>query len=681
MDPSLTRFPQTVEPGRTGRFVRVSSQDGEEVEATKRAATPGSALGRIGFGARRVLLGPPLRSSAIAIERMRKLVALPVLSADALSSVAYGPEAMLAILVLGGSSALGLAVPIAAVIAFLMLSVGLSYRQTIRAYPQGGGSYVAATENLGRLPGLIAAGGLMIDYVLTVAVSIAAGVAAITSAVPGLAPDAVPIGLLVIALLLAGNLRGVRQAGALFSAPTYMFIAAMLVLVVVGLVDAAGRGFSPTPPPHVPAIEGIGVLLVLRAFASGSTAMTGIEAISNAVPAFRPPEWRNARTTLTCMVALLILLFAGTIALIHLDGIAPSPDQTVLSQLGHRGFGNGALYVYLQVATALVLLLAANTAYNGFPRLVFLMARDFHAPRLFLRMGDRLAFSAGIVFLSIAAGVIFAAFGGHTNPLIPLFAVGVFLAFTLCQLGMVVHWWRRRDAHWQRSLAINAIGGFLSAIVFVIAAVTKFTDGAWVAVLGVLLVVLAAGRIRRHYDRVHEAVSLHPLADGDAHHRIVPSVSASDREGTAVGDHDVEAEESPEEVRHLALVAVAALDLPHLRALAYAASLRQPVLALHISPDDEEAKRFHGYWREWGEHLPLELIVSPYRAIVPPLIHYIEELHEQRPDLTLTIVLSELVVRHPWHQPLHSRVAPRLKKALRSRPGVVVTTVPFHLPF
>src|SRR5918999_3655220 len=353
---------------------------------------------------RRALVGPPLRSTALAGEKLRKLMALPVLSADALSSVAYGPEAMIAVLVLAGSGGLALSLPVAAAIAFLMLATGVSYRQTIRAYPGGGGSYIVASDNLGRRAGLTAAAGLMTDYVLTVAVSVASGVAAVTSALPALRPGHVAIGLGVIAVLLAGNLRGVRQAGSLFAAPTYAFILAMALLVAVGLVEAANRGFATTPHPPLAATEGLGLLLVLRAFSSGSTAMTGIEAISNAVPVFKPKAWRNARTTLTAMVALLILLFAGTVVLAHLDGVVPAADQTVLSQLAHGSFGDGPLYAFTQAATAAVLMLAANTAFNDFPRVLSLMARDWQAPRAFLRMGDRLAYSNGIVILAVAAG-------------------------------------------------------------------------------------------------------------------------------------------------------------------------------------------------------------------------------------------------------------------------------------
>jgi amino acid transporter len=653
-----------------------------EVEASAAAEVEPTPDARVGSALRRALIGPPLRSSAIARERMRKLVALPVLSADALSSVAYGPEAMLAVLVLAGSGGLRYSLPIAGAIAFLMFAVGASYRQTIRAYPHGGGSYIVATDNLGRVPGLIAAAGLTTDYILTVAVSVASGLEAVTSAIPSLAPARVVIGVGVIVVLLAGNLRGVRQAGALFAAPTYAFILAMFVLIAVGLIDAGGRSFHATPRPPLTATEGVSMLLILRAFSSGSTAMTGIEAISNAVPVFKPTEWRNARTTLTWMVGLLITLFVGTIALVQLTGVVPNAHETILSQLAHRSFGSGFMYPVVQAATAAVLLLAANTAYNDFPRVLFLLARDFQAPRLFLRLGDRLAFSNGIIVLSAAALVIFVGFGGKTAPLIPLYAVGVFLAFTLSQSGMVMHWWRLRDPHWRRSLAINATGALLSAIVFITAAITKFTEGAWVSLLVVVGFVTGANAIRRHYKAVAAAIALHPHAIEVPPHAIVPNGragagAASDGEQAQRGR---ETEETPAEVHHLILVAVAALDLASMRALAYAASLEQPVLVLHVSPAEEEAERFREYWSTWGDHLPLEVVVSPYRAIVAPMINYIESLHRLRPELTLTVILPELVVRRWWQRALHSQVAPQLRRALRPLPKIVVTSVPFHLP-
>jgi amino acid transporter len=691
VDPSLGSFPAAtdIRPTRFGRIVPVQSAPLPDVEATSGAdEVADSPALSLGHDLRRVLLGPPLRSSAIARERMRKLVALPVLSADALSSVAYGPEAMLAILVLAASGGLRYSLPIAGTIAFLMLAVGVSYRQTIRAYPHGGGSYIVASDNLGRTPGLVAAAGLMTDYILTVAVSVASGLEAITSAIPSLSSDTVAIGVGVIVVLLAGNLRGVRQAGAMFAAPTYLFILAIFVLVIVGLVDAGGRSFHATARPHITATESVGLLLVLRAFASGSTAMTGIEAISNAVPVFKPTEWRNARTTLTWMVTLLILLFAGTIAMVQLDGVIPNAHETVLSQLAHRSFGSGFMYPITQAATAAILLLAANTAYNDFPRVLFLLARDFQAPRLFLRMGDRLAFSNGIILLSVVASVIFVAFGGRTAPLIPLYAVGVFLAFTLSQTGMVVHWWRLRDPKWMRSLAFNATGALLSAIVFITAGITKFTAGAWVSLVAVGLVIVTATSIRRHYAAVGRAIALHPHATEVPRCTFKPPAHVGGLNGKTDVNTDAgaqgmpahETEETPEELRHLILVPVASLDLPSMRALAYAASLQQPVLAVHVSPTDEEAERFREYWRTWGEHLPLEVVVSPYRAIVAPLVNYIESLHRLGPDLTLTVILPEIVVRRPWQRILHNRTAPRLRRALRQLPKSVVTTVPFHLP-
>jgi amino acid transporter len=679
VDPSLGSFPEPadIRPTRFGRFVAIESGAPDPGGADEQAIpAPDPVSGLAGSRFRRALLGPPLRSTAIAHERMRKLVALPVLSADALSSVAYGPEAMLAILVLAAGAGLSYSLPIAGAIGLLMLAVGVSYRQTIRAYPHGGGSYIVASDNLGRTPGLIAAAGLMTDYILTVAVSVASGVAAITSAIPSLSSDTTWIGVLVIGLLLAGNLRGVRQAGALFAAPTYLFILTMFVLVAVGLIDSAGHGFQPTARPPIAATEGVGLLLILRAFASGSTAMTGIEAISNAVPVFKPTEWRNARTSLTWMVGLLIVLFAGTIAIVHLDGVVPSAHETVLSQLAHRSFGSGLMYPITQAATAAVLLLAANTAYNDFPRVLFLLARDFQAPRIFLRMGDRLAFSNGIILLSVAAALIYVGFGGKTAPLIPLYAVGVFLAFTLSQSGMVVHWHRKRDPNWKRSMVFNATGALLSAIVFITAGITKFTAGAWVSLVVIGLFVLVALTIRRHYNAVAKAIALHPHAIAVPRHAIAPDDLDAAR--TQAGSE--ENEETPEEIRHLVVVPIASLDLPSMRALAYAASLQQPVLVLHVSPTEEEAERFRGYWRAWGDHLPLELVVSPYRAIVTPMISYIESLHRMRTDLTLTVILPEIVVRHQWQRLLHNQTAPRLRRALRPLPKIVVTTVPFHLP-
>jgi amino acid transporter len=591
VDPSLHRVSQIAEPARWGRFVHVQprGRPQEELEATP-AEDPGERL-------RRVLFGPPIRSSAVVRERMRKIVALPVLSADALSSVAYGPEAILAVLVLAGGAGLAWSLPIGAAIACLIVAVGVSYRQTIRAYPHGGGSYIVATENLGQTAGLFAAAGLVTDYVLTVTISTAAGLDAVASAFPSVHSVVVPIGLGVIAVLLLGNLRGVRQAAALFAAPTYAFIGAIAALVVVGVVDAAGRGLHATPHPALHAAQGVGLLLVLRAFSSGATAMTGIEAISNAVPAFKTVEWRNARVTLTWMLALLVAMFVGIVALVYLDGVVPDSHETVLSQLAHRHFGGGLLYGYTQAATALILVLAANTAFNDFPRVLYLLARDRFVARRYLRLGDRLAFSNGMIALALAA------------------------------------------------------------VVLVVAAATKFTEGAWVALALVLGFVGASLLVRRHFDVVDAALEL----------------------GARSTAGDAEGEETPQQISNVGIVPVQMLNRATLRALAYASSSCESVLALHVAPTEEEGERFRRYWAVWGNHVPLEIIESPYRATVPPAIAYVESLHAQRPDLTLTVVVPELVVRHWWTQTLHDRDAVRLQRALRPLGKVVVTSVPFHV--
>ncbi|MEV1286969.1 APC family permease [Micromonospora sp. NPDC049679] len=697
LDPDLGRYSGTPAPSRFARLAPVEmfrAEEPDQLVATESATVPQSRAGRVLTRARRLVLGPPLASAAVVQERMRKLVALPVLSSDLLSSVAYGPEAMLTVLVLAGTAALGLSLPIAGVLVVMMIAVGLSYRQTVTAYPHGAGSYLVASDNLGPRPALTAAAGLMVDYILTVSVSVASGIAAITSALPTLRPLTVPMGLAVIALLLAGNLRGIRAAGNLFAAPTYAFILAVVVLFGFGLAQAARRGFVPVPPPDVTATEGIGVLLVLRAFASGAVSMTGIEAVSNAVPIFRPSEWRNARTTLTWMIALLVVLFSGLTLLSHLYGVVPGPEETLLSQLADRTLP-APLYAYVQATTALVLLLAANTAFNDFPRLLYFVARDGYVPRIFLHMGDRLAFRNGIAALAVPAAVIFVAFHGVTESLIPLYAVGVFLAFTLSQTGMVIHWRRVRGAHWRRSMAINAFGAVLSGLVLIIAAVTKFHEGAWVVLVTVPLLILLFLRIRRHYDKVGAALSLRGPPRGSVQPVLpqrpapappeppaypsdgAPAEPSRGRESDGEGQQEIE--DTPQEVRHLVVVPVARLDLAALRALAYAASLGQPTFAVHISPEEEEADRFRQEWTDWGDHLRLEIIVSPYRAIIPLLAHYFEALHALRPDLAVTVIVPEVVVPHWWQRLLRSGTGRRLRVAVRQLPGVVITSVPIHV--
>jgi amino acid transporter len=667
-------------PSRSGRFLEIRSgprgAQPDQLEATARAGEEDSPAGRVAYTLRRVLIGPALRSSALAQELMGRALALSVLSPDALSSVAYGPEAMMAILVLAGSSELKLSLPIGAALAVLMLSVGLGYRQVIRAYPHGGGSYIVASDSLGPLWGLLAGAGLILDYILTVAVSVASGVAAVTSAIPSLTSATVPIGLVVIVLLVAGNLRGVRDAGAAFAGPTYLFVAAIALVVIGGLIKAGSHGFHPVAAAPHRAIETVGVLLVLRAFASGATAMTGIEVISNAVPVFKAPQAKHARQTLTVMMGLLIAMFVGVVLVAHFDGAAPQSGQTVLSQIAHDSVGGGLAYDFVQVATTLVLLVAANSAFNGFPRLLYFMARDGYVPRLFAQMGDRLGFSNGILMLAVPAAVIYAGFGGQTEPLIPLFAIGVFLAFTLAQSGMVAYWLRHRDRGWRSALATNLLGAVLSGAVVLIAAATKFTQGAWVVVVLVPVIVLGCRRVHAHYQRAREALTPRagpPPGESPAM-RVAPP-----RAGREVSERLAEAQADPSQVSSFAVVPVAVLDLAALHALAYAVSLSQPVLALHVSPSEEEAERFRRAWAAWGDHLPLELVVSPYRATVAPLANYIEALHRQRPDITLTLVVPEIVVARRWQRILHGRIAIRLRAALIAYEGIVITTVPFHL--
>ena len=492
IDPGL-RFLDGEEP-RQGRFVQIRSaipDTRDDLEATTAGDELDSGPERAGNAIRRLLIGPPLRSTALAEERMGKRLALPVLSPDALSSVAYGPEAMLAILVLAGSSALSLSLPIGAVLVVLMVSVGLGYRQVIRAYPHGGGSYIVASDSLGSNWGLLAGAGLIVDYILTVAVSVASGVAAITSALPSLSPATVPIGLAVIAILVVGNLRGARAAGALFAAPTYMFVIAIARSLSSVWSSPAVTGSTRCPRDEVGdggarvAADPAGVRLRGDGDDRDRGDLQRCSRVQAAGGGERPQDAggddRPARR-----------MFVGVVVIAHLDGASPG-SQTVLSQIAHDSVGSGPLYAFVQLSTTLVLLIAANSAINGFPRLLYFMARDGYVPRMFLHMGDRLAFTAGIVVLAVPAALLYAAFGGQTEPLIPLFAIGVFVAFTLAQSAMVVYWRAHREQRWRRALGINLVGAVLSGLVALIAAFTKFTAGAWIVVILIPAIVFGAG--------------------------------------------------------------------------------------------------------------------------------------------------------------------------------------------
>ncbi|MDR7540555.1 MAG: APC family permease [Armatimonadota bacterium] len=647
---------------RQRRFTRVAPG---YLEATRLASIPADTLGRYLAGLKQVIIGSPFATSQAIHERLTKVKALPIFSSDALSSSAYATEEILIMLALAGSGALSHALPITGVIVLLLAIVTLSYRQTIRAYPSGGGAYTVARENLGQGPGLAAAAALMVDYVLTVAVSVAAGVAAITSAAPGLYDVRVPIGVLVVSLFALGNLRGIRESGTMFAAPTYFFILAMGTMIVVGLIkvvigDAPGSLLHGAPPrEQVVATQGLTVFLILRAFSSGSAALTGVEAISNAVPAFKPPESQNARTTLTMMACILAFLFLGVSYLSSRYGLVPSEKETIVSMLGKGVLGENVLYYAYQAATALVLFMAANTSFAGFPWLSAILARDRFMPRQFAFKGDRLAFSRGIVFLAGAASLLLIVFAGEVTRLIPLYAVGVFVSFTLSQSGMVAHWWRLREPGWRGSLVINGVGAAATAVVALIIASTKFTHGAWISILLMLALMLLFTRIRRHYDWFDEVVGVDEamLPSG------VPTTVPAERPLT----------------REHIVVPVDGISKVTLAAIAFVRELSGRVTAVYITDDREEADELRARWEKMIPDIPLLIIESPYRAFVAPMLAYVGSLQRAEPGGNITVVLPGFVPRHWWERPLHNQNVLRLKPHLRKQPGVRVIDLPYRL--
>jgi amino acid transporter len=635
---------------------------GGVVEATEAAYTPHSHLGQAVSLLKRILIGPPIATSRAEKERLTKFKALAVLSSDAISSVAYATEAILINLVAGGSQHLGLTLPISLVIIGLLIIVATSYRQTIPAYPNGGGSYIVAKENLGTLAGLVAAAALLIDYVLNVAVSISAGVQNLASLFSGLAPYVVPIDIALVVLMMLLNLRGVRESGTIFALPTYFFIISALLLIIIGLFKAFVLHHQPVigQYAYVAAIEPLSVFLILRSFATGCSAMTGVEAISNGVPAFQKPETRNASITLTWMAVILGTLFLGITLLAttyHVEA-SVTGNPTVIAQIAKLVFTGPLVFMFpvFQLATLGILTLSAETSYADFPRLASLLARDSFIPRFFGFRGDRLAFSVGIMFLSVLASLLLLVFRGNTNALINLFAVGVFMSFTLSQSGMVLHWWRLRatDKGWRRSMIINGTGAVTTLLVALVISSTKFLEGAWIVVLLIPLLVLLFFGIHRHYQRV-------------------------ERERTS----DISI--YPEHIHHRFIVPIEGLDRAAIQSLAYARSLSPHVTAVHVAVDTDEANRVRAAWNEWQEHLKeaeethLLIIESPYRSLRPPLLAYIDTVHELHPDDTVTVILPEFVVDHWWEYFLHNQMAFRLKAALLFRPGIVVTDVPQHL--
>jgi amino acid transporter len=600
---------------------------------------------------KRFVLGKPIPSHLAHHERLSRLTGLAVLSSDALSSVAYATEEILRVLVLAGPGALVFATPIAFVIATILAIVVFSYRQTIHAYPTGGGAYLVSKDNLGEMPALVAAASLLIDYILTVAVSVAAGVAALTSAFPQWHVNRVEMTLGFVLVLMLGNLRGIKESGRIFAAPTYFFVITILALVGLGTWRVLTGSVEPVPP--VDPVQSTGapltMFLLLTAFSNGCTAMTGVEAVSNGVPAFKPPESKNAAATMLMMVVLGITMFLGISLLSQAYHIIPSEKETVVSQLARGVFGDrGIPYYAVQAATMLILVLAANTAYADFPRLASILARDRYVPRQFMNQGDRLAFSNGIIGLSVFAGILLVAFGGDTHALIPLYMIGVFVSFTLSQAGMVVHWCRLKGPGWRSSAFINGLGAAVTGVVLIVVAMTKAFEGAWIIMLLIPANVVLFRLTKKHYAAVAAQLTLRGWR-----------------------------REPPR--RNVVLVPISGIQRAVIGALDYARTLSDDVRAVYVNVDPTATELLKAEWNQWSEGVPLVILESPYRSLMEPLLEYVDQVTRTRPRDYVTIVLPEFVPAKWWHHLFHNQRALLIKGALLFRPNTIVTSVPFHL--
>ena len=609
-----------------------------------------------------VVFGRPLASERLEHERLNKKTALAVLSSDAISSVAYATDQIL--FVLGGAiglAAVNYVVGISGVIVGLLVLVGLSYRQTVFAYPNGGGSYTVARENLGVMPGLIAASALLTDYILTVAVSISGGVAAITSAYPALATHTVLICALSIMLLAVVNLRGVRESGAAFSLPTYAFILMMLTLLGVGIYryfsghELAALGDALKVDPVSTRQHGGGLspitgfalaYLLMRGFAEGCAAMTGTEAISNGVMAFKAPAQKNAATTLAVMVAILATFFLGVSFLAQHYHVMPTTRETVLSILGHHVFGGGPLYYGLQYSTFAVLVLAANTAFADFPRLAGILANDRYMPRQLAARGDRLAFSNGIVSLALVALLLVWLFKGDTNALVPLYAIGVFVCFTLSQAGMVVHWRHTREPGWRWKASLNGIGAVATGLVSVIQLVTKFTSGGWIIAVIIPCIILVLQKIHKHYNEFAEDIKFtgqSPITP--LHHTVIVPVNGITKATSA--------------------------------ALVYATTISEEVIAVCVEVDSRDTEQMLADWEAWDIGVPLEIVPSPYRSVLKPLVQFVDNLSMVMPGQLVTVIVPEIVPKRWWEHLLHNKTALYIRTAFLFKPNVVVIAIPY----
>ena len=621
---------------------------------------------------RTLLIGRPLATADAAHQTIGKAVGLAVFASDALSSTAYATQEIMVILAVAGSIAFGYVFPISMAIVILLAIVAVSYEQTIHAYPGGGGAYIVARDNLGEMPALVAGAALLTDYILTVAVSVSAGVAQITSAFPGLYPERAWIAVAFVGLIMVINLRGVKESGVIFAIPTYFFVVTMVLTVGLGLVRYFTGTLGTVPdPPHQEAVFGLVAItpfLILHAFASGTTALTGVEAISNGVTAFGEPRSRNAGITLVLMALILGSLFLGISFLVGPIQAVPSETETVISQLARTIYnGRNLLYLATIAATTVILVMAANTAFAGFPWLAAMLAQDGFLPRQLAFRGSRLVYSSGIVALALVASVLIVIFQASVTGLIPLYAIGVFMSFTLSQTGMARRWRKsgrlqpgeelkergstvHHDDKWRLKLGINAFGAVCTLIVMFVFAVTKFRDGAWVVLIIIPSLVFMLVNIHKHYRNLASNLSL-------------------DRHG-----------EAPPTMRHRVIMPLSGVHRGSLAALRYARMLSDDITAVHVSVDPDEAEKLRIKWEKWGNGMRLVILESPYRLLVEPLIDYIEQLNGRRqPNETITIVVPQFVPSHRWQNFLHTNAAQILRDALLNQPGIVVTDVPYQL--
>ena len=602
---------------------------------------------------KRVVVGRPIASYQAGHHKFGIFGGLAVLSADALSSVAYATEEVLRVLMIGGLAAMTYSQTISVLIAILLLAVAFSFRQTIFAFPGGGGAYVVTRDNLGPTAGLAAAASLLIDYTLTVAVSITAGVSAVTSAFPSLHVGKTWLSLGFLVILTTGNLRGLKESARLFGVPVYAFLTVMLFLIVTGAVRALTGNVTPVEPTDVLPTFNTGLIttfLLLTAFANGCTALTGVEAVADGVPMFKEPAAKNAAQTLVLMAGFGVTMFVGLTALAHAYQIVPSETETVVSQLARGVFGGRNLFYFaVQMATMLILILAANTAFAGFPTLASIVARDRYMPRQFTNLGDKLSFSNGIVALSLGAATLIIVFGGDQHRLIPLYMIGVFLSFTLSQSSMFLRTTRAKESGWHISAAVSGFGALLTAVVLVIVTITKTLDGAWIVITMIPILVTIFKLTRTHYESVAGQLSL----------------------------ANVEVDTTPH--GHIVIVPIGGVHRAVIEALRYASALAKDVRAVYVNVNPDSLVQLKKDWPTWGSHVKLVVLQSPFRSMTEPLLDYIDRMEKEHPDDYITVVLPEFVVKHWWHHLLHNQSALTLKAALLFRPRVVTTSVPFHL--